>query len=195
MSQGSIIQIGLDEISPALTELLAELENKTGLHKAVGRRGEMVFKEHFDARDQEPNKRGWAKQHFWAQISESTAFTGADDQGATVAIQDGRFAQKLYGGTIRPKKAKALAIPLREEAYGVQPGGGQITGLFIIRSRAKQRAFLARREGDRLSVYYALLKTVTQEPDDRALPPEREVSSALLEEIVDYLNRQQKGGK
>lgn len=53
--------------------------------------------------------------------SEKSCLSRTDDNQASVLVGDHRFGQKVFGGTIRPKIAKWLAIPARAEAHGRRP--------------------------------------------------------------------------
>lgn len=120
------------------------------------------LRKHFRAKEQIPNRRGFApRSNFWAGIR-----SAVQENGATVEINDKRFNIHLYGGTVVPKTARALAIPMRSEAY--QHPTNFFTDLFVRVSRGK--AYLARRDGKKLTVYYLLLKSVYIRRDPTALP-------------------------
>ncbi|MDR1427271.1 MAG: hypothetical protein LBJ08_05875, partial [Bifidobacteriaceae bacterium] len=67
------------------------------------------------------------------------------------------------------------AIPLRADAYGKNPGGGQVAGLFFIRTRSG-RQYLMKKGATKgplkaaLSPWYRLVTSVTHRPDPHALP-------------------------
>ena len=100
-----------DGATPLLTRLYDRVApgRRKPLMTVLGRRTERTFRRHFQARDAEGNKRGWPRSHFWNRIRRVTAFKGATDSAAKLAISDPAFAFKVHGGTIRPITAKALA--------------------------------------------------------------------------------------
>lgn len=206
-----------DTATPLLARLSAALAHRQPVHAVMGERVEGELKAHFAARNQEPNQRGWPKQNFWARIRNATALTSATDEGATVTIADPAINQKVYGGTIRPKEAKFLAIPARQEAYGVMPKSGLIpalrfavlprggpvliqaehTAIKISKDRRKGREGQQRVKslGERGGgVFYWLRRSVTQAADPRALPERGQLLTAALESAENWARRQL-GGK
>lgn len=159
----------------------------------LGRRVERFLRKHFAARDQEGNRRGWARSHFWNRLRRATAFAGATDSAAKVVVSDPAFAFKVRGGTIRPVSAKALAIPLREEAkVAGRPRARLIPGLFILKTG--RGVYLARREDRALRLYYKLVKSITQRADPRAMPLRHLVFADLMTAVTSFLNRDVKRG-
>jgi len=143
----------------------------------LGKSLEKELRGHFLARDKEGNSHGWPSKHFWnREIRANTALTSATDEQATVTVASPAFGQKLYGGTIRAKRGRFLAIPARQEAYAAgSPREGGMQGLF----RPKGRRFLMDREG---LVQYWLVERVTQAKDPRALPDMDAVGNRLAQE-------------
>ncbi len=172
-----------DLATPKLRTILQQLEpaQRRALLARLGKELEVQLKKHFTMRDQEGNKQGFPRQHFWArEVRAKTAFREATPDNATVGIDSRPFAFKLTGGTIRPGPGRsALAIPLRPEAYGVLPRAGTIPGLFPIRSKILGKAWLVTREGGALRFYWRLVPWVKQNEDPKALPPVAEIQAAL----------------
>jgi hypothetical protein len=117
-------------------------------------------------------------------VRANTALTEVTEHQATVSIASPAFAQKLYGGTITPKRGKFLAIPATQEAYAAgSPREGGIPGLF----RPKGRRFLMNPEG---RVEYWLVPSVTQAKDPRALPDMDAVGDRLAGEAEAWVARE-----
>lgn len=185
-----------DSVTPVLMGLWNKVApgRRKPLMTALGRRLQRLLQRHFVARDAEGNRRGWPRSHFWSQIRRATAFAGANDVAAKVSISDPRLAHKVHGGTIRPVEAKSLAIPLRPEAkVAGLPRARLIPGLFLLVSRARGVAFLARREDRALRLYYKLVKSITHQPDPRALPYRTQVYGELRRGLELFLKREAKG--
>ena len=161
-----------DTATPALRAAMEKLspEGRARLNKAAGARITRTLVDHFRAREKEPNKRGWAKQHYWSRIAKATALVQADEKQATVTVADTSILLKIFGGTVKPKTAQALAIPMREEAYGKMASEWPDDTFFRFVSKSG-KAFLAKREGNALRLYYRLVKSVRHKPDPRAIPP------------------------
>lgn len=172
-----------DLATPKLRGILAQLApaQRRSLLLRLGKELEVQLKAHFFRREQEGNKRGWPRSHFWArEVRAKTALREVTADKAVVGIASAQFRFKLTGGTIRPGPGRrALALPLRPEVYGVLPRANTIPGLFVLRSKGLGKAWLAAREGGALRFYWRLLPSVHQAPDPRALPPVAELQSAL----------------
>ncbi|MDR2429399.1 MAG: hypothetical protein LBD14_00580 [Puniceicoccales bacterium] len=107
-----------DLATPKLQKMIGRLTQRQPLMARLGETLAETLREHFLARNQEPNKRGWPKTNFWARIRQATALTSATNDKATVTIADPAFAATLHGGTFT-KSHGAYAIPLRPEANGI----------------------------------------------------------------------------
>lgn len=169
-----------------LEELIA---NRKGLHEVLGRSVEGTLRDHFVRRDREGNKKGWPSQHFWGnRILNATSFAGATESGATIVIADRAFAAKVNGAHIVPKEAKALAIPLRAQVYGVRPRSGLIPGLFVWKS-PKGNVFLAAKDSDgkALRIFWLLVSSANIPADANVLPTDATVFAGMQEAINDYL--------
>ena len=84
---------------------------------------------------------------FW-QDAASSIFKSNTDTKASVVVNKPGVALQYYGGTVRPKKARNLAIPMREEFRGKNPR--ELTGkrLFVFgQHRAAGKRFLAYKDG------------------------------------------------
>lgn len=183
------IEVNAAGAQAAMASIGRTLASTRPLMAACGKRLEKSLRAHFLQRDREGNKRGWPSRHFWNRtVRANTALATVTAEAATVAIASPEFAQKLYGGTIRPKRGKALAIPITAQAYAAgSPREGGIEGLF----RPKGRRFLAVRDaGGALRVQYVLVSQVTQAADARALPPEEQLGNEIRAEADAWVARQ-----
>jgi hypothetical protein len=173
-----------DLASPRTKQILASLKGpqRRSMLARLGAELELQLKRHFTARDQEGNKRGWPRSHFWIREGRNkTALRSITNTSALVGVASVEIAHKLRGGTIRPGPGRrALALPLRAEAAGVLPRAGTIPGLFVLRSKAVGKLFLATTEpSGALRVFWKLVPSVTQEKDPRTLPPVADIRAAL----------------
>ncbi len=184
------ITIPVDEGSPHVAKIREALQNRRPLHAELGQTAVKGLRAHFLSRP--PNKKGWPSQNFWSRIRTATALTEVDETGATIVIDDPAMAQKIYGGTIRPGPGKKyLAIPAIAEAYGRSPL--QVDGLIPIFGHRGAGTGLLIKPGPKGSkigtAWYFLVKSVTQQADAEALPPEAAYRAALLATVDDYFAR------
>jgi hypothetical protein len=160
---------------------------------------------------------GWRGKHylgpsqndgasFGADVARGWFFMEADAGGATIANHAEHYAFKVSGGTITPKRAGALTIPLIPEARGLYASVyQQNTGhrLFTIRGkhalfertdqtvtgsrgrRGRPGASSIKKSGIR--PVYALVASVTQGPWPGALPPDEILTDAFREQFSDGL--------
>lgn len=192
------VRIDADDLRANLDDLvqLTSGPRRKAMMLVIGKGLEGDLRRYFRRKNLEPNKRGWKKQNFWGRIRRATSLTDATADGATVTIADPAIAAKVYGAEIRPyAPRKYLAIPAREEAYGIQPSSGLIPDLFVRRSKTTGRPYLARREDDgSLRVYYWLARKVRVPADPDALPHEDDLGEAAGRRAMSWLRREMKGG-
>ncbi len=137
---------------------------------------------------------------FWSRFSPNSAEgfrihvtpnrATASIGGYTGAI----LAHKIHGGTVRPKCAGALAIPLSPEARRAgSPRDGRTPDLFLLKTKTK--AFLAEagprggKSRSRLKLWYILLRAVTHRPDPDAKPTSEYIKQAVSPEVVAEFRR------
>ena len=203
-----------DRATPILREKIAALVNTRPLMAACGKRVQIEIVNWFRSRQQEGNRHGWTDRNFWFGNSTKSASKNVKLEevtpiGATVHIDDPRVAHKIKGGTIRAKRGKYLAIPLTAEAYAAGSprerntndlecirDGGRL--LLVTRSATLIKFGGKRKDGSRSvkvtgnvggEAQYLLVRSVTQPPDYRALPPGRELQKAIHDEAADFLLR------
>ena len=199
------INITAPDLAPEikrLSELGKGIPAPARILGAAGKQLEGDLRDHFAARNQEPNKQGFPKRNFWAGIQSSTALASVSDSEAVVAISAPAINQKVYGGTITPKRGRMLAIPLNAEAYAAgSPRALNANFLRILVSKSK-KVFLVENDptlkpkgkkpgmsfGGRF--WYRLVPSVTQEKDPRALPDESYLYGSVMSAIRGVLDAQ-----
>lgn len=205
-----------------LVKIEGGLRDRRALHEALALRLAEELKAHFIKKNAVPNRMGAPRTNFWQEVADATQVAEVSESGATVAIAEARYRLHLFGGTVVPKKAKALTIPLVIEARGESAASYQLkmgrrlfsipgrkalfektdaaateslTGATKGRVRGKNRVFrvgLAARAGIR--PVFALSKKATIKQDPAALPPPQALLGALQEQANDYLAAIQQGG-
>lgn len=109
--------------------------------------------------------------------------------GNTVTILNtfGLLAWKVSGGTIAPKRAKALAIPLIPWARGVTASDyGAMRGQELFR----EGNALFQVIGRKVEAVYALARSVSQKPWPGAMPPEENIRETFVAACDQYVAEQ-----
>jgi hypothetical protein len=184
------INITAPDLGPEINRLQRMPSEPRRIMNAAGKQLEGDLRDHFQARNQEPNKQGFPRKNFWAGIGRATALSSYSASEAVVTVSDPAINQKVYGGTITPKRGRALAIPLIGEAYKAgSPRALQNNFLRLLVTKAG-KAFLVEREttkGKSMSFagrfWYQLVPKVTQAPDPRALPEPSYLEGSVLAAI------------
>ncbi len=180
----------VDRGSPAVDRLSALVRGPQLANRYVGAVARLVTA-NFRALDGErANQMGGKRTHFYAEAAKGTTWK-ADAEGGTVTVHSTGIAQRLFGGTIVPVNRKFLAIPARAEAYGhsprdfndLEPHFGEHGGALVQRiqgmksvadtrkGRKGQRRDVADHTREQGLVFFWLVKSVTQQPDETVLPP------------------------
>ena len=204
-----------DYASPALREMMAGV-SAARLNPRLGAAVSRLVQDHLAMKEGQPNKSGFPSQHFYANAARSTFWT-ADSAGATVTISQTGFAQRCFGGTIKPgrtiskftgRPTQYLTIPARGEASGKR--AGEFGNLKVLWGRngpyalaadeggATRRVFQGR-EGTRPEhpvkglergvIVFWLVKEVTQDADPSVLPSEEEVQTTLAQTTASAISR------
>lgn len=201
-----------DRMTPEMQNLLREVRSAAPM-QAAGQRVVVLLREHFrKAEAERPNRRGWPRQHFWAQFARRVALVSASSEMAVVGVQDpqGALQHKITGGTIRAKRGRMLAIPLTATAYRLGamaripdafPDAFVMRtrkGAWIVRSRwenrggrrrGRQGKFVSGLKQERLEFLFRLLPSVTQRADPRALPEPEDFAREALAGITGWMRR------
>lgn len=203
-----------------LVDVKVKLEKRRDFNEALGIRLRRELRTHFTRRNSEPNKMDAPKTNFWNQVAAATDLGEITETGAEVRVAEARFRIHLFGGTIVPKVAKALTIPLIKEARGESvasyrrktghrlftiPGrdvlfekmdSGRATESRVNATRGRDRSFgvkLAPKQP--LRGVFLLRDSVTIDKDPKALPPLDDLVAALQEEADDFMEYElSKGG-
>lgn len=212
------VTISDKEARSFLIAIDGDLTNRRDLNEVLADRLVSELRAHFTNKNREPNKMAAPKTNFWNKIADETNVAEITESGATVSVAEERFNIHLFGGTIVPKLAKFLTIPLIKEARGESaasykletghrlftiPGrnalfekaGGDATESRVGFTRGRNRSFavpLAAKQGIR--PVFALAKSARIKADPDALPPSEKLAEALQEEAEGFLAAITQGG-
>lgn len=198
MSIGLEINIrdpGVDEL---LDRFLAGLTDLQPLNEQVGTRGTELTRNHLVAiaqtRHATAQRLGATPTGHWGQAAEKTSFE-ANQEGAIISIDQPGISRVAHDVTIVPDAGKKyLTLPAIAEAYGQRAYRVPDLTLMIRMVDGSRRAVaLARVEGegkDRTeTVWYWLVKSVTQTQDRTLLPSDEEYNLAALAGCRDFVDR------
>lgn len=188
------------DLQHLLTQWSQRLSRPRGLAAVLGREGVTALKQHYRGLERRrPNKLGGERQHFWRAVADSVNQPSIDADGRriVIGISHPAIAQKVFGGTIVAKRAKALTIPVSKEAYGrttrtfEHETGKKLFRITVGKGDLKLVGLLAtRQEGSEVAeIHYVLRRSVFQSPDPDALPPEGEFTARLVRRARTYLAR------
>lgn len=201
-----------DTATPALRRLEAGIQ-PARLAPIIGRSARNATREHLFARDAQGNKLGGRRTHYYGQAARATNFTVEGDM-VVVSIPQIGIRQRYYGGTIKPKTAKYLTIPVHPAAHGkrarefgdlqfaIKPGIGPCLvrpgGMKATRTKVQQRGRF-RGEDSTSSVLstsygadvvmYRLVRSVTQQADPSVLPTSEALAAAIRPDLEAHIAR------
>ena len=186
-----VIAIGLTAAQKKMHRIATQFAQPQRAFRVGGNAVMNKLKSHFRQRNQEPNKEGWSKSGFWAQIRDSLQLLD-EGNGVIIQINDPRFNLKFYGGTVTAKRGQALAIPLHEEFKGILPSTFPRDKFFFLPSKDGQNVgILAEALGDnKIRLAYLLRKSTQHKPDAEALPPMAELQEEAIKAMERFFLRE-----
>ncbi len=198
------IQTLRDEARPALMRLERGLQRER-LFPVIGQSASNTVINHLRGLNAiRPNALGGPRTNFYAGAAGGTHFNIVGDD-VIVSINHVGIAQRYFGGTIRPKTAKYLTIPVHPKAYGKKAREMDLELVFgrngepialatkahlvtIIRQRVKG-GITRKLGGRRGEIMFRLVKKVVQQPDPTVLPHEGFIESRAKRDVTEYINR------
>jgi hypothetical protein len=106
-----------------LLDLGERVTDRRKLNEVLGGRLVEELQGHFRTKNKKPNKLGGNRTNFWSNAAEHVGIASATEDGVVVAVGGDSGPQvriHVLGGTIKPKQAKALTIPIIREAHGLR---------------------------------------------------------------------------
>lgn len=166
------IEIEVNASTPVLQQLHRELTDLQPLNEYIGVAAAEGTRGHIRGIAPEThetaNRLGATPTGYLTKRAELVSYT-ASSSGVELAVTGAIFRRVFGPVTIRPVASKMLTIPWRAEAYGKR--AREIDGLFVyVSKRGNGMAFLARREGKTIQLYYLLKSSVVLSQDTGLLP-------------------------
>ncbi len=189
--------------------------NMQAVRKVAGRSLANKLRDHFIKLNAErPNKMGGKRTNFFLQVARSIQQPQSQDDLMIVSINQVGFAQRLFGGVIKPKNSRFLTIPATPEAYGKR--AREFKDLEVLYNHQGRPIGLIQREpvkklgrrkkglsdenfsktlqdstdaffSKKGKVFFWFASSVTQSADPTIMPSEAELASHVQGDIRDYL--------
>ena len=134
--------ISVDLIESESFRNLSESVKRDALAEARNAAGEAAateLQDHFAGLNQRPNKRGWPKRGFWADVLKTVNAQALDDE-YDIGVASPEFWRRYKGGSaISPKTGpRKLAIPATAAAYAAgRPASGRVPVELMVLVRRK----------------------------------------------------------
>ena len=159
----------------------------------------------FAANASRGNRHGWHSTGFWQRMAGGTVAIAEED--AALVRMPREVAQRRFGGMLTPQGGKKfLAIPAREEAYGITardfPGLRFIpTGpdsAMLVQAAQSPLRYRKNKDGEKKAVqtkevgggvFYFLVKSATQAADESVLPTDEEYLAAARAGANAYIRK------
>ncbi len=155
-----------------LIERAKKLNDK--MPKLIAHAGANAVIDHFHAL----NRSRSSRSDYYARAAGST-FPIVEGDKIGVGIDHVGIALRRFGGTVRPRTAKFLSIPVADESYGKRMR--EFENLEIIYNRKKGKGVA--KIGSR--VLFALTQQATHKPDATVLPTDNQLADPILR-IINY---------
>lgn len=165
--------------------------NPKRLVEVAGRRWHTLLLRHFRAevatRHATAQRLGATPTKHWANPTSYVHYTKGGTE-AEIAITRPGIARAVRDVTLRPRVARALALPIHRLSYGLRPAEAeQKLGLKLFRPKGTRLLVAARkdRRGNEKAwdILYVLSGAVFQKRDPTLLPPEDAVLTALTDAV------------
>lgn len=145
-------------------------------------------------------KREASKRHFTAhrlgatptghlEEAANSMLTTADSSSGALLIHSPGFNRVFGSVNIRPKRARALTLPIAAEAYGKRAGELDRKGWALFRPKKKSVLFGVSPIDGKIKPLYILKGGVTLRQDRSLLPPDQAIANAASQAAITYLKQ------
>lgn len=169
----------LDRAASFMDALMAGL-NATELREVAGEAGGQVVKDHYYALAAERHRPG-VDFNFWADAADAVLHEVTAD-GALIVVDKAGVAQRRYGGDIEAVNYSHLWIPVHPRSIGHT--GGDFDVHPIINAISGKGVAIEKTSGE---VYFALVESITQDPDPSVDPDDETMLNAVTQAQLEWL--------
>lgn len=169
--------------------LVGEAPEGREVRNLVGNDVANVVRDHLYEKDKTGNRLGGRRTHYYRAAGDSVAHT-VSSTGAVVGVSQVGIRQRLEGGVITPKTAKALTIPVSARAHGKR--AREFPDTFILDKSTSGDpdtvgVIVQDLGGGNLDALYVLRTRVEQQPDPDVLPPTFYIMEAASSAVFRFL--------
>ena len=184
-----------------LAALQADLEKLAGavtsdqLALVMGRTLAQVIRDHFvqlsfdRAHHQSAQSLGAAPTGFYERARQGVQQPELESGGVSVSINKEGLAQRVFGGTISAKPGGYLTIPARTDTYGHRASEFPNLRLIVFGETGLAALVDKNEPAHEGTVYFWLVRSVTQSPDPTVLPSDAEMVDPAIENAQRYIER------
>jgi hypothetical protein len=171
-----------DTVTPFLRRVAADLPERA--MPVAGRAASNLFVRHFRDLSRQRH-RPESPRNYYADAAKSTGFL-VTPKAAYVEVGQVGIGLHLRGGTVRPKRAKALTIPTRR-AQGRR--AREIQNLFVLKARSG-RTWLAQNDNGRVRLFFLLVKKADIPRDPTVIPSDADIERVIDAALKQWMERQ-----
>jgi len=184
----NLSETGTDKTRKFL-ELVGDAPEGREIRNLVGYDIAEVTREHLYEKDKEPNKLGGKKTHFYRSAGDAVSHE-VTNTGAAISINQQGIRQRLEGGVITPKTARALTIPINARAHGKR--AREFENTFILDKSDSGDpdtvgVLMQDTGGGRLDALFVLRRRAVQAPDPSVIPDQRTIYETAFLSIFRFL--------
>jgi hypothetical protein len=192
---GALVTIESDEIDRLIADV-SKLQDETASDKMKSEMGFSVMqlvRAHFaeiaqDSQHHESARSlGAQPSGFYESARNNTQEPEIVSEGVSISVMQIGVAQRYYGGTINARPGSYLTIPALAIAYARRAREFDLR-FVIFKSTGLAALLLKGAPSDEGSVYYWLVKSVTQKADPTIIPTDEEITDAASQGASNYLN-------
>ncbi len=183
------------QISGNASETLKNLKARLqlpGLKKQIGQSLAEHWRKYLRTKDaREPNRLGGKRTHYYRKAADTISYSNRGNTIQLTATHPG-LALRYYGGTIRPKRAKLLTIPIHPKAHGeraekfdltlIKSGKGRGATLLLAKTGSPEKPTPPQ-------IYYILSPKATHHPDPTIAPDSTDLHKTVKDTLQTYLNQ------
>ena len=131
-----------------------------------------------------PSRYGLPKSNYWADAADSVTSEVSGNVAAVTVEQEGA-ALHYYGGTVHPKRGKALAIPIDPSVAGIWPSEANALTDHIAMIWPKNSTHGFLKDAETNELLWLLVPRATIPADPTVMPTDDEIVNAAMDAVLE----------